>query len=115
VELASDVSTVRRHLGFKHKGVYHNWCKTSGFLSMLEEDKQARKKAEEQKKQALMQSTLIAHIIPIVRSQITPYTDANLAHAIAKWKICMDKVRLSSICQLLYKFIHLYLVVPTCL
>ncbi|KAF9021100.1 hypothetical protein BDZ89DRAFT_957771, partial [Hymenopellis radicata] len=85
--------TRRRHLQKDHRPQYTQWCKESGFVSMLPEDTKARRTASTVQ---LEQGSLDGHLVKqaaVVKKPVIPYTIENYELASLRWLICTDQVR----------------------
>ncbi|KAF9456062.1 hypothetical protein BDZ94DRAFT_1178523, partial [Collybia nuda] len=83
--------TLRRHMAAAHKGVYHRWCKASGFVSMLPEDARARKLATAA--QSRTEQTHVDTHFPTLKPEDkpTPYSDEVFQEAALRWLIETDQ------------------------
>ncbi|KAH7924808.1 hypothetical protein BV22DRAFT_1012537, partial [Leucogyrophana mollusca] len=84
--IVSDVTTCRRHIQFKHSGLYHTWCDKNGFESKLPDDVKKRKEAIAlaNAKQARIDGHLRE---PAPTERVIPYTDALYREASCEWLI----------------------------
>ncbi|KAF9017286.1 hypothetical protein BDZ89DRAFT_961256, partial [Hymenopellis radicata] len=70
---------------------YTQWCKESGFVSMLPEDTKARRTASTVQ---LEQGSLDGHLVKqaaVVKKPVIPYTVENYELASLRWLICTDQ------------------------
>lgn len=95
ITVVAQSSTCRRHIQFKHKGVYIKWCHANQFESKLPKDVKARKE-EAARKAKPAQSTLDTHLEDRPHRE-APYSDNIFEQAALEWLIATDQVRSSHI------------------
>ncbi|KAH8827386.1 hypothetical protein DL96DRAFT_1464853, partial [Flagelloscypha sp. PMI_526] len=86
-EIVNYSTTLRRHIEATHKPAYREWCKTNNFTSKLPGDIKARKQAETDSARQTTQSSLDAHVKPIPKPVILPYSDDLFKLAATEWLI----------------------------
>ncbi|KAF8186318.1 hypothetical protein BJ912DRAFT_469614 [Pholiota molesta] len=87
--LVDDVTTLRRHMQARHKGVYQTWCKARKFESMLPDDTKARRAAA---LDALLQTQVDGHFkVATPEDKPEPYSDELFKEAAIQWLIETDQ------------------------
>lgn len=105
-EFVTHLSTARRHLQAVHsvcllsvsnqksthqqQGEYYKWCKETGFVSMLPNDTQKRRKEAESVGMIPTQGSLDDHVQPM--EKMKGYSDEEWKDAAIEWLISTDQV-----------------------
>ncbi|KAF9240078.1 hypothetical protein BU15DRAFT_34297, partial [Melanogaster broomeanus] len=88
--IVADASTCRRHLAYKHKAAYLQWCKANNFMSMLASDAQERRLAAAAT--SAKQGTLDEHVREVKPSErVVPYSHQLFREAAVEWLICTNQ------------------------
>ncbi|KAF8960961.1 hypothetical protein BDZ97DRAFT_1665051, partial [Flammula alnicola] len=82
--IVSEVTTLRRHIEWKHRPLYDKWCERNDFESKLPK---AQKAADREK-----QSSLDPHLEERQpRERTIPYSDALFREAAVEWLVSTDQ------------------------